>query len=99
METMTQQPTRSSRPIPTESPQTQLDDILTRICESLQISKGQHDLAVQRYEGVGRWLCEPGSSLAKFRPEIYPQGSLRIKTTVRPTKHQEYDLDGVAEFH
>ena len=96
METMT--PTRSLPSIPTESPQAQLDDLLTRICEALQLSPSQHDLAVERYDAVGRWLAAPDSSLARFRPEIYPQGSLRIGTTTKPLKRQEYDLDAVAEF-
>jgi len=98
METMTPQPVRSSRSIPTESPQAQLDDLLTRICEALQLSPSQHELAVERYTAVGRWLAAPDSSLARFRPEIYPQGSLRIGTTTKPLKRQEYDLDAVAEF-
>ncbi len=98
METMTPQPASSFRSIPTESPQAQLDDLLTRICEALQLSPSQHDLAVERYAAVGRWLAAPGSSLARFRPEIYPQGSLRIGTTTKPLKRQEYDLDAVAEF-
>jgi hypothetical protein len=37
METMTPQPASSFRPIPTESPQAQLDDLLTRICEALRL--------------------------------------------------------------
>ncbi len=98
METMTPQPASSFRPIPTESPQAQLDDLLTRICEALQLSQSQHDIAAERYAAVGGWLAAPGSSLAKFRPEIYSQGSLRIGTTTKPLKRQEYDLDAVAEF-
>ncbi len=99
METLTPQPASSFRPIPTESPQAQLDDLLTRICEALQLSQSQHDLAVKRYTAVGQWLAAPGSLLVRFRPEIYPQGSLRIGTTTKPLKRQEYDLDAVAEFH
>jgi hypothetical protein len=75
-----------------------LDDLLVRICETLQITPTQHELAEDRYHTIGAWLEAPGSPLADLAPVIYPQGSLRIGTTVRPLARQEYDLDLVCEF-
>jgi len=75
-----------------------LDDLLVRICAALQITSTQHQLAEDRYGTIGKWLEAPGSPLAPFGPVIYPQGSLRIGTTVKPIGHQEYDLDLVCEF-
>ncbi len=76
----------------------QLDDLLGRICMRLQLSSLQHALAEQRYSAVGAWLEAESSPLAPLGPKIYPQGSLRIGTTVRPLGREEYDLDLVCEF-
>lgn len=82
----------------TESFDLQLEDLLERTCANLQISSTQHRLAEDRYNAIGRWLEATESPLATFRPVIYPQGSLRIGTTVRPLARQEYDLDLVCEL-
>lgn len=76
----------------------QLDDLLERICEKLQITQTQQETAKQRYEGVGEWLSSEESALAAADPRIYPQGSLRIGTTVKPLAEQEYDVDLVCEL-
>ena len=77
---------------------TQLDDLLDRACAALELSPTQHQTAEARYRAIGQWLSAPGTVLARFRPEIYPQGSLRIGTTVRPFARLEYDLDLVCEL-
>jgi hypothetical protein len=82
----------------TESFSLQLDDLLDRIGEKLQISPTQHRLAEERYKTIGQWLEANESLLAPFNPVIYPQGSLRIGTTVRPRGRQEYDLDLVCRL-
>jgi hypothetical protein len=83
----------------TQSFSYQFDDLLTRICSKLQISPTQHQLAETRYHAIGEWLSADGSRLAKYNPQIYAQGSLRIGTTVKPLFAQEYDLDLVCEIH
>lgn len=82
----------------TESFNAQLDDLLIRICEKLQISESQHEQAAERYNAVGKWLAQDDGTLSKYNPVVYPQGSLRIGTTVRPLKYQEYDVDLVCEL-
>lgn len=75
----------------------QIDDLLAEICKELQLSPTQHSLAEQRYKAIGKWLADaPFFRLAN--PQIYPQGSLRLGTTVKPQGRQEYDLDFVLEF-
>lgn len=81
----------------TESFNLQLDDLLERICSKLQITQTQYQFAKDRYEAIGKWLGARESPLAMFNAVIYPQGSLRIGTTVRPCSRQEYDLDLVCE--
>ncbi len=76
-----------------------LEDLLERICERLQITSTQQALAEQRYKSVGEWLSADGTILAPADPQIYPQGSLRIGTTVKPLSEREYDLDLVCELN
>jgi hypothetical protein len=75
-----------------------MDDLLWRICDELQLSPTRYQQAVNRYEAVCQWLEADGSSVAAFRPTIYPQGSMRIGTTVKPMGKSEHDLDFVCEF-
>jgi hypothetical protein len=81
----------------TDDPHSQMDDLLWRICDQLQLSPTRYQQAVDRYEAVCQWLEAGGSVLASYRPSLYPQGSMRIGTTVRPIGHSEYDLDFVCE--
>jgi hypothetical protein len=76
----------------------QLDDLLDRVCERLQINPSQQKQAEERYKSVGEWLSANDSGLAIASPIIYPQGSLRIGTTVKPLNDQDYDLDIVCEL-
>ena len=39
-----------------ETRQSQLDDLLARVCEELQLTPTRYDEAVARYEAVCRWL-------------------------------------------
>jgi Second Messenger Oligonucleotide or Dinucleotide Synthetase domain len=77
---------------------TSLDDLLLRICIGLQLSPTDYKLAVDHYQAIGNYLQAKGSPIAKYNPDIYPQGSLRIGTTVKPRGRQEYDLDLVCEL-
>ena len=75
----------------------QLDDLLMRICEELQLDGTRRERAEQSYRGVEAVL-ENQPSVAALRPRIYPQGSMLLGTTVRPLVGDEYDLDVVSEF-
>lgn len=82
----------------TDSVDTQLDDLLARICEELQLPASMRRQAEERYHSIGDWLSEPGTRLASASPKIYPQGSLSIGTTVKPLAREEFDLDLVCEL-
>lgn len=75
----------------------QMDDLLQRICEKLQINPTQQKLAKDRYETIGEFLASD-EALSPAKPAIYPQGSLRIGTTVKPLSGQEFDVDLVCEL-
>jgi hypothetical protein len=74
-----------------------VDEMLDDICKYLQITRTQFEKAVTSYKAVGDWLRAPGSELYKFHPEIYPQGSMALLTTVRPLANEEFDLDLVCQ--
>lgn len=72
------------------------EKMLLGICEKLQLSSTLYEQATERYETIAKILQEAddfnGTSI-----NIYPQGSFRLKTTVKPV-NDEYDLDFVAEL-
>lgn len=71
-----------------------LSNLLQQATEELDIPEGRYIEAKKRYEAVGEWLSEEGSSLASYKPEIYPQGSFRLGTVIKPISNKdEYDVD------
>ncbi|MBI5694990.1 MAG: nucleotidyltransferase [Nitrospirae bacterium] len=82
----------------TASANNQLDSLLEFICIELQLTDTQFKLAEDRYKAIGNCLSKPGNLLSVYSPEIYPQGSLKIGTPVKPVGRDEYDLDIVCEF-
>jgi hypothetical protein len=75
----------------------QLDSLLFEICEELQLPPSRYTQADDRYHAVSEVLEADGSPLSPFRPHIYPQGSMRLGTTVRPIAGP-HDLDFVCEL-
>ncbi len=75
----------------------ELDEVVTEVCRTLQISASQFELAQEHYRAVGDWLSRDGSPLSGLEPRIYPQGSMALRTTVRPRDREEFDLDFVLE--
>jgi hypothetical protein len=74
------------------------DELLSRICGKLQITDTQHRQAEMAYSGIARLLESPQSPISDFTPRIFPQGSLKLGTTVRPRAQDEFDLDIVCEL-
>ena len=63
--------------------------LLNATVEELDITPQQYGLAVSRYEDLGRWLVDQGIG----DPDVYPQGSFRLGTVLRPTAIEDYDID------
>ena len=76
-----------------------LDDILFRVCEILQLSPTQYALAEKHYKAICNWLDAEDSPLNPFRPDLYPQGSVALGTTVKPKVGDEYDVDLVCQLN
>lgn len=79
--------------IVTASANRDLDEILDLIGADVQLTPTQFKDAAAKYRAVGEWLNADGSPLQVFAPDIFPQGSLRLDTTVKPLSHTEFDLD------
>lgn len=78
-----------------------LGPVLESIARDLDIPPSKYKEAVERYEAVGRWLDTENSPLARYQPSIYPQGSFRLGTVVRPVRggtNADYDIDLVCEL-
>lgn len=75
----------------------ELDGLLFDICDELQLPPYLHRQAEDRYNAVARVLEAPTSVFARFSPRIYPQGSMRLGTTV-PAIDGPRDLDFVLEI-
>lgn len=82
------------------SPRTQLRDeqligLIENACVMLELSPTQEEAAKRRYEGVGEWLAASDDPhLASV--SIRLQGSVAIRTTVKPIGTNEYDVDLIA---
>jgi len=61
----------------------QLVGVLERMCQELELTDIQFELAKSRYEGVGRWFADAEDPLISMIA-IYLQGSTAIGTTVKP---------------
>ena len=75
-----------------------LDSLLFEICEDLQLTPTQHQKADDRYSAIARTLDGPNSPFSHIESNLYPQGSMRLGTTVKPIDGP-HDLDFVCEFN
>jgi hypothetical protein len=80
----------------TEERKAAFDELLIDICDSLQITPTQHQKAESRYKTIGN-LITASPTFMGLNPEIYPQGSMKLRTTTKPVDGP-HDLDFVCEF-
>jgi hypothetical protein len=75
----------------------QLVGILELLCQTLELTEAQFELAKQRYEGVGAWLADAYDPRLRTL-SIYLQGSTALRTTVKPIGRNEHDVDLVSHI-
>ena len=66
-------------------------------CRKVELTEPQSALAADRSEAIGQWLGD-GEHALLADATIYAQGSARLRTTVRPLRRLEYDIDLVCEL-
>lgn len=71
----------------------QLDDLLDKMAESLQLDDTRYDRMKQTYEAVKNWIESDETFFKPYKYDVYPHGSVRTLTTVKPYKKDEFDLD------
>ena len=79
---------------------TKYSRFLEQVASEIDISPGKYQDAVDRYQAVGRWLEKGEYPGCSGELSIYPQGSFRLGTVVRPIRHgieASYDIDLVCE--
>ena len=68
-------------------------EVLKLILESIDISDTEYEEAERRYQDLGRFLCN-GAECSMYEPHVFPQGSFRLGTVIRPISgKEEFDLD------
>ena len=73
--------------------------IIEVLAETIDIPESTYDKAEQRYRDLGEWLGRDNSICAPHDPHVFPQGSFRLGTVVRPLSGEdEYDLDLACEL-
>ncbi len=66
--------------------------VIDRIIADMELTETQYNEATESYQAVARVLQKISPEL---RPSIFPQGSMRLGTTVRPIEGERFDLDMV----
>ena len=75
-----------------------IDEKLRLIADEIDLTETEF-LAVQSaYKKVGNWLSSPDSATQKYDFLIYPQGSVKIGTVIKPLAKDDYDVDIVCLF-
>src|ERR1700751_2145520 len=72
---------------------TQLDDLLDNMAEEIQLDDSRYDRLKKHYEAIKNWIEEDELFFKPYKYDVYPHGSVRILTTVKPIGKDEFDLD------
>jgi len=68
--------------------------IIDNIITPLELPDSAYDKARKRYEDLGEWFNREESAVSVNNPHVFPQGSFRLGTAIRPLDESEkYDLD------
>lgn len=68
--------------------------LLEKFVELIELPDSAYERAKDRYEDIGEYVGRQGSTCEPYDPHIFPQGSFRLGTAIRPLHDSEaYDLD------
>ena len=80
------------------SSKSELNKILKKMSELLDISTTQYEDATNKYKAVAEYLSKD-DKINDLEPDMYPQGSFALGTIIKPlTDKEEYDIDLVCEL-
>jgi hypothetical protein len=68
--------------------------ILKNVLELIELPPSAYEKAKKRYDDLGEWFGRDESIVKNNDPHVFPQGSFRLGTAIRPLdEKEEYDLD------
>lgn len=70
------------------------EEIYNQIAQKIQLTETMKNLAGKRYETIASLIHNNISP----EPDIYSQGSFKMKTTSKPYESEEYDIDFIVEI-
>ena len=73
------------------------EDLIIAICNKLQLQPSKYELAEKRYHSIANTI-QKDAAFNGMELNMYAHGSFRLKTTVKPLKDNEFDLDFVVEL-
>lgn len=62
--------------------------ILEKMIEMLELPESAYEKATKRYEDLGEWFDRDESLVKDKNPHIFPQGSFRLGTAIRPLRNR-----------
>lgn len=71
---------------------------INKTIEEIRLSDSLEETIQERYKALGSWLNRDYSTIKKYNPIIYPQGSVRTGTIIKPLGSGAYDVDLVCEL-
>lgn len=74
----------------------QSSKFIRALVEELEVPEERYAQAERSYKSFGDWTHRAESTVRKYAPEVYVQGSFRLGTAIKPSSDQgEYDIDMV----
>lgn len=80
------------------SSKSELNKIMTKMSELLDISNSQYEDATNKYKAIANYLSND-EDIRSLDPDMYSQGSFALGTIIKPlSDKEEYDIDLVCEL-
>ena len=76
-----------------ENKATQIDDLLDRMAKEVQLDSTRYERMKSSYKSVQKWIEDDEIFFKPYNYDVYPHGSVRTLTTVKPIGKDEFDLD------
>lgn len=77
-----------------------LDEFLETLVASLEVPESMYQKATRRFDSITDHLRRPDSLLSKYDINLYPQGSFKLGTAIKPfAEDGNYDVDVVCELN
>lgn len=77
----------------------QREELLARIANELDLNKARQERMKTAYKAVSELFHSDLAFFSKYEIDVYPQGSVRIGTSVKPINGEDFDLDMVLHIY